>query len=362
MTSKKAITQFQLIFLLIHSQVGVGVISLPYDVFLQAGGDSWISVLLTGIIIQAMILLNGALMARFPSTHLYGIMQSLFGKMMGKLLTILYCIYLISIGSLVLAKFGYIIKVWMLPQTPTWLLLCLMTFIVFYTVKDDLQIMARFFVLSSVIIFVFVALSAYSLKDLNITYILPVGERGISPILQGIKPSIYSYQGFDLLLLVYPFVQASKKGVVKAATIANVFVTIFYSFLVFTSLLFFSPNELKLVPEPVLYLIKSFSFKMIERPDLLFTSIWIILVATTYMNLLYGITLGFSHVMNTKEIKYFALIAGCLCFIVAINFQGKYEVKFLSKFSSYLIYPFAFGLPVLLLLASILFRKKEQVE
>ncbi|WP_235872319.1 GerAB/ArcD/ProY family transporter [Siminovitchia acidinfaciens] len=362
MISKKQITQFQLIFLLIHAQVGVGVISMPFDVFLIADGDSWISVFLTGIILQGMVFLIWALMARFPSTNLYGIIQALFGKILGKAIIILYCIYFISIGSLVLAKFGYIIKVWMLPLTPTWLTLLLMTFTAYYIVKDNLQLMVRFFVLSSVVIVVFIGLSAYALKDANITYILPVGEKGLVPILKGIKPSIYSFQGFELLLLVYPFVQGEKNGVLKAATIANVFVTLFYSFLVLTSLLFFSPKELKLVPEPVFYLIKSFSFKMVERPDLLFTSMWIVLVATTFVNLVYGISLGFSHVMNVKEIKYFSLIAASTCFLVAINFQGKYEIASFSKVNNYFVYPFGFGLPFLLLVISILFKKKGQVE
>ncbi|VEF48290.1 spore germination protein [Bacillus freudenreichii] len=362
MISKNQITQFQLIFLLIHAQVGVGVISMPFDVFLKADGDSWISVLLTGIILQGMVFLIWALMVRFPSTNLFGIIQALFGKIFGNAIIILYCIYFITIGSLVLAKFGYIIKVWMLPLTPTWLTLLLMTFTAYYIVKDNLQIMARFFVLTSVIIVMFIVLSAFALKDANITYILPIGEKGLIPILKGIKPGIISFQGFELLLLVYPFVQDNKTGVLKAATIANVFVTLFYAFLVLTSLLFFSPKELKLIPEPVLYLIKSFSFKMIERPDLLFTSMWIVLVATTYINLLYGISLGFLQVMNAKEIKYFALIAACICFLIAINFQGKYEIQFLSKVNNYFVYPLGFGLPVLLFGISILFKKKGEVE
>src|SRR5699024_12649219 len=48
MISKTEISSFQLIFLLIHGQNGVGVITLPYDIFVKAKSDAWISVLITG--------------------------------------------------------------------------------------------------------------------------------------------------------------------------------------------------------------------------------------------------------------------------------------------------------------------------
>lgn len=360
MAAKKEITQFQLIFLLIHSQVGVGVITLPFDVFMEAKGDSWISVLLTGVIIQITILLFGALMMRFPSSHLYGIVQSIFGKWIGKMIVILYSMYFIGIGGLVLAKFSYILKAWMMPLTPKWLLLVLMVVTAVYLVKDNLQLMARFFVLSSVVLIGFIGLSAYALKDANITYILPVGSNGVHPVIQGIQPALYTFQGFELLLVIHPFVQSNKRGVLKAATIANIFITLFYSFLVLTCLLYFSPGELKLVPEPVLYLIKSFSFRIIERPDLLFTSMWIVLVATTFMTMLYASSLGLSIVMNSNKIKNYVIVVAGICFLSAMTFRGTYDIESISRIQELFIFPFAFGLPVLVLLISIIFNKKER--
>ncbi|RST59222.1 spore gernimation protein [Siminovitchia terrae] len=363
MIGKKEITQFQLIFLLIHSQVGVGVVSLPFDVFMKAKGDSWISILLTGVIIQIAILLFGALMMRFPSSHLYGIAQSLFGKVIGKMIVILYSIYFIYFGSLVLEKFSYILKAWMMPLTPKWLLLVLMVVTAVYIVKGNLQLIARFFVIASVVLIGFIGFAAYALKDANLTFILPVGANGVLPVIHGINPSLYAFQGFELLLIFHPFVQSDKKGVLKAATIANIFVTLFYLFLVLTCLLFFSPEEFKLVPEPVLYLIKAFTFRIIERPDLLFTSMWIVLVATTFMSALYISSLGLSVAMNSNKIKKFVILTASICFGLAMFFHGKYEIASISRiYNNFLVFTFALGLPILFLLVSIIFNKKERGE
>ncbi|GIN57956.1 germination protein [Lederbergia ruris] len=360
MIGKKEITQFQLIFLLIHSQVGVGVITLPFDVFMEAKGDGWISVLLTGAFIQIMIFLFGALMVRFPTNNLYGIVQSLFGKWIGKLFVFLYSMYFIAIGGLILAKFAYILKAWMMPLTPKWLLLLLMVFTAVYIVKENLQLMVRFFFLSTIVLIGFIGLTAYALKDANLTFILPIGTNGVLPIIQGMERGLYAFQGFELLLIIYPFVQSKKKGVIKAATMANIFTTLFYSFLVLTSLLFFSPEEFKLVPEPVLYLIKAFSFRIIERPDLLFTSMWIVLAATAFMNTIYASSLGLSTVMNSNKIRNYVIIAACICFLLALTFHETYEIATISRiYNNFVVFPFALGLPILFLLISIIFNKKE---
>jgi spore germination protein (amino acid permease) len=362
MIGKKEVTHFQLIFILIHSQVGVGFVTLPFDIFVKAKGDSWMSVLLTGMIIQIMIFLFGALMVRFPASHLYDIAQSLFGKWVGKTIIILYSLYFILIGGLVLVKFSHILKAWMMPLTPYWVLLSLVMVAAVFIAKDHLQVMARFFILASIVFIGFIGMAAYSLKDANLTFIMPVGINGAVPVMQGMVPALQAFEGFELLLVLHSFVRADKKSVLKAATIANIFVTLFYFFLVLASLLFFSPKEMKLVPEPVLYLTKSFSFQIIERPDLIFTSMWIALVATTLMGILYAASLGLSVVMNSNKIIYWVIIAGGICFLLGIMFHGEYDTGSIFRIYNYLVFPFVFGLPVLFLLISIIFNKKEQKE
>ncbi|MEI3613700.1 GerAB/ArcD/ProY family transporter [Pseudogracilibacillus sp. SO30301A] len=359
MIGNKEITQFQLLFVLIHCQIGVGIITLPNEIFLKAKGDSWMSVLLAGIIIQITIFIFGALMKRFPSSNLYGIIQFLFGKGFGKMIVILYSIYFMILGGFFLAKFAVILRAWMMPTTPKWLLVGLIVMIAVYIVKENLQIMARFLFISSITLIGFIGFSIYSLKEANFTYILPIGNTGVVPIMKGIPTTLFSYQGFEFLLLIYPFVQSDQKGLVKVATITNIIVTLFYTFIVMISLLFFSPNELKIVPEPMLYLVKAFTFKIIERPDLLFTSMWIVLVATTIIIVLYASSLGLSFVMNSNKRSIYVFIVAGISFFLAMSVYGVYEIDSVSRIFNPFIILFAIGFPILLLLIAIIFNKKE---
>lgn len=360
MISKETITPFQLFFILIHAQIGVGIISMPHEVFLKADSDSWISVILAGIIIQITILMFGVLMLRFPTTNLFGIIDLLFGKWLGKMLIIAYSIYFLILGGIFLARFALILKTWMMPLTPQWTLMALMIIFAIYTVKEGIQVIARFFVLASLVLFVFIGFAIYSLKDGTFMNILPIGQSGALSVIKGVESTLHSFQGFESLLLIYPFVRSNKKDLVKTATLANLFVTLFYLFFVFVSLLVFSPREFSRVPEPILYLVKSFSFTIVERPDLIFTSIWIVLVATTLITILYVSFLGLSEITNSKHKKVLIYIAAGIIFFLALNFYGEYRNQFVAKFFNPFILLFAFGLPLLCTVITIVFNKKKE--
>ena len=55
MIVKRKLNTFQLSLLLLHAQIGVGMITLVTDVYFKAGVDSWISIIVAGSFIQILI-------------------------------------------------------------------------------------------------------------------------------------------------------------------------------------------------------------------------------------------------------------------------------------------------------------------
>ncbi|WP_412675597.1 GerAB/ArcD/ProY family transporter [Alkalihalophilus marmarensis] len=106
------------------------------------------------------------------------------------------------------------------------------------------------------------------------------------------KAATLSLLGFEIFIILFATTEGSIKTKVKAATIANVTVTLIYAYLAFTCYIFFSPEEIDLVPEPILYLIKSFSFIVLERTDLIFLTVWMVSVLTSFVGYLYIASLG----------------------------------------------------------------------
>lgn len=359
MNNLKKITSFQLLFLLIHAQIGVGIITLPNEIFMKAKSDSWISVLLAGLVIQLAILIYGFLMRRYPSKNLYEVMTVIFGKIIGKILVGIYILYFIFLGSVFFARFVLILKTWMMPLTPKPVLVGIIALLSIYAVRGSLQSISRFFMLASAVIFFYFVFAIYSFKDGNITYILPIGDTGVMPILAGASTAALAFQGYEYFLFLYPVVRANTNEVLKTATLANILVTIFYTIVVLANSLFFSEEEFKLVPEPLLYLIKSFTFKIIERPDLIFTTLWIVLVTTTSIMILYIASLGVVSLFESGNRTIYVLIIALLAYSISLFFNGVYDVVKVSKLLSPLVLIFSLFFPAFMSLIVVIFNKRE---
>ena len=359
MNEGKTILPYQLFFLLIQTQIGVSVVSLPHDVFNTAKGDGWISVLLTGVVVQCIIFMYIFLIQRFPNSSWKQICETLFGKIIGKFIVFLYIVYFLCLTSITLAKYALLLSAWMMPRTPSWVLLLLMLIIVFYIFTEKLETIAQFYVLTSVILLVYVGVNIYAWKEANLTFIFPIGKSGVPHILEGIIEVFPSFSGIELLLIFHIYIRAEKKKILKIATISNICLTFFYTFITFTSLVFLSPEELKLVPEPVLYLVKSFSFKIIERPDLIFTSIWIVLVATTLTTFIYATKYLSLHLYKKGKPRFVTIFLLVVCYIAAIPLRKTYTLQTVLDYFLYAVIAFMVVLPLISFLITFIFSKKE---
>lgn len=359
MINNNNITRFQLVFLLIHSQIGINIISLPNTLFMVAKSDSWISILLAGVIIQITIYIYGILLKRFPSYNFYEIIKILLGKWAGKIIILSITLYFIWIGGIFLARFSVIISAWMMPLTPKWVLAALILLTAVYITIENLQKIARFMFIATFSFPIYIIFTIYALKDAHFTYIFPIGNSGILAILKGTLKYLSSIHGIELLLFIYPFVSSDHKIIIRTASFVNIFITLYYTFFVVACLIIISPKELKMIPEPVLYLVKSYTFKMLERPDLLITTLWIVIVTTTFVSIIYISSLGLSVLINKDRNQILVYIVSSLIFGISLTISGTYELSAISRFLNPFILTVNFIIPTCFLIIAILLKKKE---
>ncbi|MCQ6530708.1 GerAB/ArcD/ProY family transporter [Bacillus mycoides] len=360
MNPKYQLSGLQFFFFIVQTQIGIAVLSLPYAVFQHSRTDSWLTVILAGICVNGCILIMWFLAKRFPKDTIFEIIKIVFGIRLGRLFTISYIIYFIFIISTILSLFSNIIQLWLLPNTPSWIPKLLLLCIGIYVAKDNIKIIARFFVLTAIFLFFFLFLSMYALKDANFFYILPVGKNGIDSILKGVHEGFLSFLGFEIFMILFPYIQTNATTKLRIALAANMFTTFFYTILTLICLLFFSPKEMKIIPQPILYLIKSFEFKIVERPDILFTSTWIILISSTIMAYLYGASRGLQCIYEKYKRKTFVYGLSIISFIVTLIFNTPAEANTLSHIVSKIGLIFSLGLPLFLLIFSLLRNKTNR--
>jgi spore germination protein (amino acid permease) len=354
---KNKITQGQLMFFVIQSQVGVGILSLPYKLQASAKGGAWISALIAGLAVQIIILILCALCKQFPSDTLYSFLPKITGKFLGNLLCFAYIgYYLLSAGA-ALGKFADVVGKWVLQETPRWALLLLTLLTCMYLAKENIRVIARLFVLSTFTIIVMVILSLMGYVRMNFSYIFPITEAGWGKIIKGANDALFPLTGYENILVIYPFVEGKSGGKLKAVSLANMVVTLFYTFEVFTSLIIFSPAVMPEVSEPLLYMLKGFSFQVINRIDLIFLSLWIFVVTTSLVAWTYVASVGFGHFFHRGEHKKAVPYALFILFILGLIAQDPAISDLYDRMVAITHYSLIIVLPLILLCLAYFLRK-----
>lgn len=358
-TEKSKITQGQFMLIVVQSQVGVGILSLPHKMQEIAKGGGWISTLIAGLIVQVIILILWALCRRFPTDTIYSFLPKITGKVLGNLLCIAYiCYFLFSAGT-VLSILADVVGKWVLHETPRWVFLILTLLTCIYLAKENLRVIARFFVISSFMIIVMVLFSLFSYANVNFIYIFPITEAGWWNIIKASNEAVFPLVGYEVILVIYPFVEGKSGGILKAASLGNMLITLFYSFEVFTSLVIFSPAVMPAIMEPLLYMLKGFSFQIIQRIDLIFISLWIIVVSAAIVSWIYMGTVGLGRLFHRGEHKKAVPYTALIIFILAMIAQDPSTSALYNKIIKISHYAFVIVLPLILLIISYLTRKRR---
>ena len=357
MSKVGSLTNVQIFFLIVQTQVGFGILSLPNTLQRTSKGDGWMSVLFAGLVIQLFLVMIWLLLKRFPHFIYSDITTFLLGKPMGTLVNLVSYLYFILAASFILLQFSTVIKEHLLLNTPYWLTGLIMVLTCTYLAVSEIRIIARFFVLISVLIVFKFLFSFFSFSlPMNLHHILPLGSSGFKEIALGGKDCLLTILGFEVILFLYPL--ASKKGTtfLKVITWANVLVTGLTMYFVILSILIFSQPALKEIRYPVIYFLRPLHFQMIDRLDLLFVSIWIVPMAVSIVVYIY---------MGSKSITFFkgkphklVLMNSTLVFILfLISKKDLDSQKLYSTIVEYLSYAVVIIIPCLLLLISYLFKK-----
>lgn len=362
------LTSIQLAFIIIQTQIGVGILGLPYGVFGVSKQDAWISVLLSGLIIQVIIVLLWWLASRFPTKTIFHYSTLLTGKFVGTLINMSFIVYGLLVTSIVLVQSTAIIKMWALPLTPKWIIMLMLVATSILLGKEEIMSISNIYVVVSILILFLILLTivVVIIYPVDWRYLFPMGATGIPTILKGMKEAYFSMLGFEILLVMFPFFYKNgSKSILYAASSANLFVTLVYAFLTVVTIVTFSPEEILTIPQPVLYYVKFLYLQVVERIDLVFVSVWVVNVITSLTSYFFlsteGTTIVFHRFKRVKRVFFTIIIATC-SYIIAMLPNKAAGMEIINKAVISFSYLHILGFPILFLAISLIFKKVERGE
>ncbi|MCM2989542.1 spore germination protein [Bacillus safensis] len=359
---KNKLSPPQAVCFIVQSQIGVGILALPHLLMKDMGHDGWMAIILACFFIQIINTIFLYIIYKYPETSFFHALIEVFGKWIGRTLVVLYALYFASVCIVVLAIFTRILGIWVLPLTPNWVINLLLVICIIYIAKEKITAVVRFnFILTPLILFLSL-LMFYALKGTNIDYLLPFFKTDLSQIPLGLKDVVLSLNGFEMILMISPMMKGTIKERYKVMTISNICTTLYYLFITLICFMFFSPAELDLIPNPVVYLLKTITFGVIERTDLIFLSIWGFVILATLSNYLYFCANGVASILKKKNHKkyvyYFAiLIYAVSCFLSTDNFR----IQRFNDFTTVAQYSFIYTLPIMMAVIILIKHRKKKV-
>ncbi|WNR44061.1 GerAB/ArcD/ProY family transporter [Paenibacillus roseipurpureus] len=353
-------TRAQVFAFILQTQIGIAVLSFPYDLHKAAGHDGWISVILAGVCVQLVLLAYMMLCRRFPQQNLYELVTPIVGKWIGKLISVIFVAHFAFTTCLILLMEMIFVELWILPYSNPWLIIVANCVVCLYLAKENIRIIARYHALITLLVVVMIALMLTSYRTMDLRYLLPVGQGGLNSILMGVKSSVLSFLGFEVLLVLNSDIRTKGKSLITPILWANSLATLFFLIVVLVCFVNFSSESLDFIPQPVPYYLNGISLPFLERLDLLFLSVWLVKVTATLISYFYCTGKGISHLFNLsdhRKVMYYLVPILCVSGFFWRSESRVQTLEQVTKIESFVI----LGIPIVLLLLAWVRGKRGQL-
>lgn len=346
---------FYMFFIIASMQLGVGLIGIPRIVFMEAGHDAWISILIAYLYIALLLFVMLYILRQYENTDILGVQADLFGSFISKVLGTVYILYFIFYILSTLVTYIEIIKVFVLPDSNAFVLGCMLLIIAIYTVFGGLKAVVGvtflFFMFSS---WLFVLL-IQPIRQMDFLNFLPVMDKDIMDILRGTIAASYTFTGFEILFFIYPFV-ANKKKIGKPVFLGLSYFTFLVLLSTNIAIGFLSPAQLERRIWVVLNLFKIQTSPIIERLDYVVIAEWMMVAMPKVILLMWCISYIAKRIYNlSNEISVYTSASILLILIPFFNehFIIQRLIDNVSRVSYGIVYIYPF-----LLLPLVLLKKK----
>lgn len=263
--------------------VEINFLRTPKKLAMVAGHDSWLGILLAGIVMGVSAWLIFTLIRRFPDKTLVGILQTVFNRPVCIIVTFVYFFYWLTRAAGLLYIQSYLFSRQLLPTTPEWVLSLYMLALSAYLVRYGIEPMARLFILLvGFYLFPLLPIVFFSVRDIEPGMLTPILENGFAPVAAGAWVVYGSTPGTSILLMLGPFLTRFH-GALQATLIGLAMVIIPGTLLNMILVMRFGAHNIMELNWPTISLVEVIAIPSFSgfRVDPIFFAIWTYLIFAT---------------------------------------------------------------------------------
>lgn len=347
------ISSFQVGVFVFNTILGVGILTLPASLAKEVGNDAWLLSIISGLINIPFIYFICKVGENYSEMGLLGTLKSLFGKFLGTLLSLPVLAYLIVFSSLVVRIFAETIKLFLLNNTPIEFIIIPLLILALFLARSGVEPTSRFFeAVTPIIIVILIGLMIIAVPNTKeLTNLRPYLTTPVMKYVTGLKAGFFSFAGFEILLILFPFIK-KPKGAFKVSVISLLVIIVIYTVIIIECISKFGSKETESLIYPTMTLIKSSEIPgaFIERMEGFLISMWVLFVFTTVVSLMYGFSVIGGDLLKHKQRKHFVALFLPVMHIIALI--GGNVAQLFSMIEKLIIY---LGGYVIIILPTIMF-------
>ncbi|AJY75117.1 spore gernimation protein [Paenibacillus beijingensis] len=307
--------------LIVYYTIGTTILIIPSGMAAVSKQDAWIAAFIaTGIGLSTVWLYN-AVGNLFPRMTLIGMNEQLFGKWLGKTVSLLFVAWSLTAAAQVLYYIGDFMTTHIMPETPIQSLNIMFMIIVVMGVRLGLEPLARtaelFFPWFLLLFIVFILAISPQFKFENIQ---PLFETGVKPI---IRSTLFflSFTSMTLIvcLMLFPAYVSKPRQARKAFYVGN-FVGLLMMFIVIaTNILVLGADQTAGTIYPSYQLAKKISLAtFIQRVEAIMAFLWFITIYFKITMYFYAAVLGLAQTLKLKDYRALTLPLGMIAVVLSL--------------------------------------------
>lgn len=269
--------------------------------------DAWLAIILSVIITLPVMLIYSKILSLFHGKDLYQIVEIIFGKIAGKILSVLYIWFSLHLGALVIRNYSEFTNVTVFPDMPVIIPTIFLIVICIWGGKQGIEVLGRWselFIIVELILMLIIAV-VLSAVLLDINNLRPVLENGIKPVIYSAFLSFtFPFGETVILMLVYSCLK-TKKSSYKVFNKALIFAGIMILITTLRNIMVLGADTLQRLYFPayaVVQIIKIGNF--LQRMEISVTIAFLINVFVKITICLIGACTGISRLFKLDDYRF----------------------------------------------------------
>lgn len=329
----------------------------------EANRDKWISIIIGILMSIPMILIYSRIISLFNGKDLFDILIIIFGKLFGKLISLLYIWYFLHLGSLVMRNFGEFMNTLALTETPMLVpMLCIGVLCIWVSISgiEVLGRSSKLLLLTCIIVIIIIQF--LTIPHLEFHHIKPILDEGWQTVFAGAF-SAFSFPFAETVVFTgILYSMKKKKSSYKVLLSGLLFAGFFIWIIAFRNLFVLGPNILKTVYFPAYLAVSRVHIgEFIQRVE---GSVAIVFVAGIFIKIsvcLMAASNGISKVFELKSYRSVVIQTGLiLSYLAHFIYDSIMEMQYFAvSIYKYYAIPFQIILPIVILITIEVKRRKH---